>query len=265
MALAVVYTNFNGRLVHENRGGTERGYVPDPLGSTAALVDSTGAVTDTWEYWPYGEVESHSGSSTTPFTFVGTLGYFRDLVSKLTYVRARFYQGFVGQWMTKDPLWPSERAFDYGGDNPITRVDSTGQKSCETHKRAFGKNNNSSLSIEVCTYIVGYLPIPKVDIGLLCPWVKDVEFTYIGLPCHTIRIRVFLASEDARRAGVVALVISICGLFVPWCNLGSGFGATLLLCAKSNGDVCYEEVKSTCPFGGVNYGGCCKGYVLSDL
>ncbi|MEX2242210.1 MAG: RHS repeat-associated core domain-containing protein [Fimbriimonadaceae bacterium] len=124
--MSVTYTNFNGRIVHENRGGTERGYVPDPLGSTVALVDSTGAVTDTWEYAAYGEVESHSGSSTTPFTFVGTLGYFRDIVSKLTYVRARYYQAFMGQWMTVDPLWPRLSSYQYSMQIPVSLSDAAG-------------------------------------------------------------------------------------------------------------------------------------------
>lgn len=126
MAASVVYTNFNGRLVHENRGGVERGYVPDTLGSTIALVDSTGTITDTWSYWPYGEVASHTGSSTTPFTFVGTLGYYKDLVSKLTYVRARFYQAFTGQWMTTDPLWPHLPACAYAHGKPTSFVDPSG-------------------------------------------------------------------------------------------------------------------------------------------
>ena len=29
MAMSVTYTNFNGMLVHENRGGVETEYVPD--------------------------------------------------------------------------------------------------------------------------------------------------------------------------------------------------------------------------------------------
>jgi hypothetical protein len=36
----VDYTVIDGEIVHENRGGVERDYVPDPLGSTVALLDS---------------------------------------------------------------------------------------------------------------------------------------------------------------------------------------------------------------------------------
>lgn len=58
MAMSVVYSNFEGEIVHENRGGVERFYVPDTLGSTQALVDTSGATTDTFEYWSYGEEKS---------------------------------------------------------------------------------------------------------------------------------------------------------------------------------------------------------------
>jgi RHS repeat-associated protein len=127
MALSVRYTNIDGRTVKENRGGTKRGYVPDPLGSTKALVDSTGAVTDTWEYWPYGEVESHAGSSTTPFTFVGTLGYFRDAGSKLTYVRARYFHEMQSCWNTKDSKWPAASAYSYAMSSPLVFIDASGR------------------------------------------------------------------------------------------------------------------------------------------
>ena len=51
----VRYTNFNGRIVSENRNGVLRDYVADPLGSTVALLDGSQTRTDTFSYWPYGE------------------------------------------------------------------------------------------------------------------------------------------------------------------------------------------------------------------
>ena len=73
--MSVVYSTFGGRVLAENRGGVIRQYLPDPLGNTAALADTTGTITDTYTYWPYGEVRTHIGTSTTPLTFLGTLGY----------------------------------------------------------------------------------------------------------------------------------------------------------------------------------------------
>lgn len=125
MAMAVVYTTFAGQIVSENRGGVTREYISDPLGSTIALA-SDSAITDTWDYWPYGEVMSRTGTNPTPFTFVGTLGYFKDLLDKLFYVRARHYQPNYGRWLTVDPLWPDESAYAYVGNGPANRVDPSG-------------------------------------------------------------------------------------------------------------------------------------------
>ena len=126
MAASVVYTNFGGQIVHENRGGVERRYLADPLGSTIALTDSGTAITDTWDYWPYGEVMSRTGTNPTPFTFVGTLGYFKDLLDKLLYVRARHYKPDYGRWLTVDPIWPNDEAFGYVHAVPSSSVDPAG-------------------------------------------------------------------------------------------------------------------------------------------
>ena len=76
MAMSVTYTTFNGQIVYENREGVESYYAPDTLGSTSMLVSQGGIVSDTFTYWPYGEILSHDGSSVTPFLFIGTLGYY---------------------------------------------------------------------------------------------------------------------------------------------------------------------------------------------
>ena len=125
MAASVVYSTFGGRVIAENRGGFIRQYVPDNLGSTVALIDATGAVTDTYDYWPYGEERIHIGASATPMTFLGTLGYFGDFLNML-YVRARHLRVDLTRWMTVDRLWPHQRAFCYCGDSPSFRTDETG-------------------------------------------------------------------------------------------------------------------------------------------
>src|SRR2546423_15598667 len=102
MAMKVRYTVVNGEILSENRGGVVRDYVPDPLGSTVALLDNTQAQTDTFSYWPYGEERTRTGTTPTPFRFVGTAGYYRDSASR-GYVRAR-HLGYVrGRWINPDP------------------------------------------------------------------------------------------------------------------------------------------------------------------
>src|SRR5881628_672204 len=103
MPMKVRYTVHNGQIVSENRGGVERDYVPDPLGSTVALLDNTQTKTDTFSYWPYGEERSRTGSIPTSLRFVGTRGYYRDSVQR-AYVRSRQLNLATGRWLTRDPL-----------------------------------------------------------------------------------------------------------------------------------------------------------------
>ncbi len=145
MAMSAVYTNFCGMIVSETRGGVERDYVPDTLDSTAALVDSTQTITDRWEYWPYGEVALRSGSSPTPFTFVGTLGYFRDLLDMLIYVRARYYRPQLAKWQTVDLLRPQQSAYAYGHNAPVAEVDPTGMLSMREIFCCLGKALENTL------------------------------------------------------------------------------------------------------------------------
>jgi len=123
--MKVVYTTINGVIVHEVRNGVQRNYRPDTLGNTAALTNAT-TTTDTWVYWPYGEVRTRTGTTATPFQFVGTLGYYQNTGSNLAYVRARFYQATRGRWATMDPLWPDEMAYGYAIGRPAQYSDPSG-------------------------------------------------------------------------------------------------------------------------------------------
>src|SRR5688572_6398611 len=62
---SVRYSVFDGQLVSEKRDGVTRQYVPDVLGSTVALLDSSQVLTDTFSYWPYGQVGARTGGTPT--------------------------------------------------------------------------------------------------------------------------------------------------------------------------------------------------------
>ncbi len=59
----VRYFSVDGEVLSETRNGVECDYVPNPLGSTVALLNSSYTKTDSYVYWPYGEIQSHTGSS----------------------------------------------------------------------------------------------------------------------------------------------------------------------------------------------------------
>lgn len=113
-------------VVSETRGGVESDYISDPLGSTIGLMNSSGTMTDRWEYWPYGEVVSRTGTSVTPLTFLGVIGYFQDVLSKLFYVRARHLRADLARWLTVDQFWPSQEPYSYTDCDPLTKSDPSG-------------------------------------------------------------------------------------------------------------------------------------------
>ena len=130
----VRYTVIDGEVIAEKRNGVRSLYVPDPLGSTVALLDNTQAKTDTFSYWPYGKNDARTGTTATPFQFVGTAGYYRDSGSR-AYVRARTLDTQKTRWISKDPLRSNmfniARGFDrnlyrYVWNKPMHLVDRTG-------------------------------------------------------------------------------------------------------------------------------------------
>jgi RHS repeat-associated protein len=128
----VRHTTVNGVILGE--GGGSKTYVPDGLGSAVSLEDSTGALTDTFRYWPYGEERVRTGTTGTPFRFIGTRGYYRD-GSDRTYVGARTFRPAAARWSTLDPVRSALSSFVYGDCTPLTARDPSGLAPSEPKKR----------------------------------------------------------------------------------------------------------------------------------
>jgi RHS repeat-associated protein len=124
----VRYTVLDGEIVGEDRGGTERDYVPNPLGSTVALLNSSQAQTDTLSYWPHGEVSTRSGTSPARFQFGGTRGYSSDGAHH-RYARARTMDSRWGRWLAVDPRLSSiaeTNRYIYAHNSPASLLDESG-------------------------------------------------------------------------------------------------------------------------------------------
>ncbi|MGH7643134.1 MAG: RHS repeat-associated core domain-containing protein [Candidatus Dormibacteria bacterium] len=100
-------------------------YSHDALGSTRALTDSTGAAVDTWDYDPYGNIDSQTGSVPNDLLYAGQLA---DSNSGMIYLQARWYDPALGQFTTLDPLVQATgMPYAYVDGDPINELDLNGQ------------------------------------------------------------------------------------------------------------------------------------------
>jgi RHS repeat-associated protein len=96
----------------------------DQLGSTRMLTDGAGVVRATFTYGPYGTLTASTGSSTTRFLFSGQ---YQDAESGFYYLRARYYDPTVGQFLSVDPLVAKTLSpYGYVQGNPLNSSDPSG-------------------------------------------------------------------------------------------------------------------------------------------
>jgi RHS repeat-associated protein len=85
--------------ISQNRSGTVSYYGYDAGGSVRELVNSSGTVTDTYEYDAFGNTVSESGSTTNEFLYRGEQF---DSSLQMYYLRARYYIPKTGRFLTAD-------------------------------------------------------------------------------------------------------------------------------------------------------------------
>jgi RHS repeat-associated protein len=104
--------------------GTPTYLLADQLGSTRALTNSSGSVTATFSYDPWGNLTGSTGSATSPFMYAGQ---YYDSATGLYYMQARYYDPATGQFMSLDPAVATTNSpFAYAGDDPVNSSDPSG-------------------------------------------------------------------------------------------------------------------------------------------
>ena len=125
-----------GELLYSIDAGTQpavRFYHFDLTGSTLALTDEAGQVTDAYAYTPYGRVLAHQGERLQPFTYAGRWGVRQEgTEGDLFHARARYYDARNARFLSPEPLFPQEpdlhmlSPYLYAHANPVSMVDVTG-------------------------------------------------------------------------------------------------------------------------------------------
>ena len=102
-------------------------YLTDGLGSTLALTDESGDVSNAYEYDVFGAVRSDIGRQYNEHEFTGEQA---DFPTALEYLRARYYDMGTGTFLSRDPLAgvPDSQGhpFAYVDANPQTLLDPLG-------------------------------------------------------------------------------------------------------------------------------------------
>jgi RHS repeat-associated protein len=98
-------------------------HLDDHLGSSTAVLDSSGALFNREEYTPYGET-SFGSFAKKRYRFTAKE---RDEESGLYYNGARYYAPWLARWISTDPIpKPSQSPYRYAADNPLRMVDPSG-------------------------------------------------------------------------------------------------------------------------------------------
>ncbi len=123
---------FSPLLAIQPVGGPHRFPLYDMTGTTHALADPDGTVTD--EYVPdaFGVYLSGSGSTVNPYGFGGAWGYMTDPSGTLQ-LGARTYLPKLGRFLQQDPSGDGMNWYVYAESNPVVRVDPEGLYFAGTH------------------------------------------------------------------------------------------------------------------------------------
>ncbi|MCP4871400.1 MAG: RHS repeat protein [Proteobacteria bacterium] len=123
-----IYT-YGDDLVVQDRGGI-RWYQKDGLGSSRALTDETGFITDTYSFGAFGETLMQIGSSPNDYLFAGEQV---DAATGYYYLRARYMDPNTGRMLSEDPWAGTERdprtlhRYMYTPGDPVNFTDPTGR------------------------------------------------------------------------------------------------------------------------------------------
>ena len=95
-----VSLNLDDSLVASDDNGTINHVHTDHLGGTNITTDTLGVITQTLDYFPFGDTRIDTGTDTETRQFTG---YIKDYATDLSYAGARYFKSDIGRFISQDP------------------------------------------------------------------------------------------------------------------------------------------------------------------
>lgn len=166
-------------------------YHQDQLGSITLITGANAAVMSRFDYKPYGEQITVSGTTTTTFGFNGQV---MDPEVGLLYYQSRYYDPVIGRFIQPDTYIPKPEdpqnlnRYTYVGNNPVTFIDPTGHWFGLDDLIAFGAGFAIGFTTTLLTTDFDFKQafISGIGNGLgfwliyNCPWGSSLVYYYGG-------------------------------------------------------------------------------------
>ncbi len=125
----------DGKPYSVRYGGTDYLYILNIQGDVIGIANTSGTQVVTYNYDAWGDLLSVSGSMASTLGQMNPLryrGYVYDTETGLYYVQTRYYNPEIGRWINADGQLANDsltgfNLFAYCGNNPIARIDPTGE------------------------------------------------------------------------------------------------------------------------------------------
>jgi RHS repeat-associated protein len=102
-----------------------------PGNNVNGLFDASGSITHRYRYSPWGEAQVTSETTHNPLRFASREW---DGAAGLYYKRARWYDPYLGRFISEDPIGIEGgiNVYAYAGNDPVSYVDTWGLSPCRT-------------------------------------------------------------------------------------------------------------------------------------